>query len=348
MKTRLRKIISVLLILTLLLGITMPAMATHHSFSDVRDGQWYSEAVQFVYERNIMGGVGNNQFNPQGNLTRAQATAVLFRTHNERTANADDSCVHPFADVPNDWSAPYIAWAYQNNIVTGTSPATFNPDGNVTRQEFATMVYRYVMNMTNLCDGEVSSEQWWRFADRWRIVEWAYSALRWMNNRGIVTGSTVTTINPTGTATRAEAAMMMMRFVELPMPPLVCPGCGDERIPWVPSSSGHLFQNNAVIIVLTRCVSQRDNRDWTLDDFGDTPGALYLEDLTRLSDGEWELIQDGRWQETFRNWPQFRRSMLMRFDQNCRENVIDMIHQLQQHEFIRWVGPAYIGPGPGI
>jgi len=321
----------------------MQTDTTEHPFYDVRGDAWYSEAVQFVYENNIMGGVGSNQFNPQGNLTRAAVTALLFRIDNERTANAQDDRNNPFDDVGNTWYAPYVTWAYQNDIVLGTSATTFNPHGNITRQEFATMVYRYAMNMTDLHDGEVSTEQWWQFADRGRVATWVYSALRWVNNRGVVTGSTATTINPLGTTTRAEAAMMMMRLVEqFSLDPfVVCPGCGDERILEIPSLDGN-FQDNAVIVVLTRCVSQRDNRDWTLDDFSNIDGALYLEDLMRFSDELWELMQAGRWQETMVNWPRFRRSMFIRLDRNCKENVVNVIRQLQQHEFIHWVGPAYI------
>ena len=219
MKKLTKQAIAITLAILMLAGLATPAMAARHPFSDVRDGRWYSEAVQFVYEHNIMGGVGNNQFDPQGNLTRAQVTALLFRVHNERTANAQDSRNNNFNDVNNEWFAPYVTWAFNNNIVTGTSSTTFNPHGNISRQEFATMVYRYAMNMTVLYDWSFVSGQWTPFADRGRIATWAYSALRWMNFHGIVTGPSATTINPTGTATRAEAAVMMMRFAEiLPLP----------------------------------------------------------------------------------------------------------------------------------
>ena len=214
MKKNLRKLISILLILSLLLGIASPSMATSHSFHDVPDGQWYLEAVQFVYANNIMGGVGNSQFNPQDNLTRAQVTALLFRVHNGREANAQDDRENNFSDVGNAWYAPYVTWAFNHSVVFGTSATTFNPHGNVTRQEFATMLHRYIINMTALRVGNAASEQWEQFADRGQIASWAYVALRWMNALGIVTGSTVTTIDPAGTATRAEAAMMMMRFMK--------------------------------------------------------------------------------------------------------------------------------------
>ena len=222
MKKKLYKTLIVLLILALLLPLTGIAMAVPHSFHDAGEGAWYSEAVQFVYENNIMGGVGNNQFDPQGNLTRAQVTALLFRVYNGRVANAQDDRNNDFDDVGNIWYAPYVTWAFNQSIVLGTSQTTFNPYGNITRQEFATMVHRYAMNMTDLHDEGVSSTQWVQFTDRGQIATWAYAALRWMNFHGIVTGSTTATINPVGTATRAEAAVMMMRFVEI-LPQPLCP-----------------------------------------------------------------------------------------------------------------------------
>ena len=203
------------------------------------------------------------------------------------------------------------------------------------------MVYRYAMNMTRFHDIYRALAQWLQFTDKGQIATWANDALRWLNMHGIVTGSTTTTINPTGTATRAETAVMLMRFVERLTNPLVCSGCGDERSYWIPGDDENI-EDNAVTLVLTHCVSARDNRDWTLNDFGNIAGALYLEDLSRLSDREWELIQDGRWQETFVNWPQFRRSMRIRLDQNCKENVANVIRQLHQYEFIRSVGPNSI------
>ena len=213
MKKFTKKAIPITLAILMMIGVTMPAIATHHSFDDVGANQWYANAVQFVYENNIMSGIGNNQFDPQGNITRSAVTALLFRIHNGRTANEQDDRNNNFNDVENAWYAPYVTWAFNNNIVSGTSPTTFNPQGNITRQEFATMVYRYAMNMTDLQDGNVSSAQWSQFTDREQIATWAYSALRWMNFHGIVTGSTSTTISPTATVTRAEAAMIMMRFV---------------------------------------------------------------------------------------------------------------------------------------
>jgi len=359
-----KQAITLTLAILMLTTLAIPAMATRHPFTDVPDGRWYSDAVQFVYERNIMGGVGNNQFDPQGHLTRAQVAALLFRVHNERPANAQDDRDNNFADVNNEWFAPYITWAFNNGIVTGTSPATFHPHGNITRQEFATMVYRYAMEMTRFRDVYMASAQWVELTDRGQIAPWARCALRWMNFGGIVTGSTEITINPTGTATRAEAAVMMMRFVERLTNPLICPGCGDGRFYWMPEEDD-IVEDNAVTLVLTRCVSRADNRDWILDDFSNISGVLYVRNISGLSDREyyyarrvWDAEREAHildtpeaWQDfevaaqeirenTLFNWSVFGHRMFIRLDQNCEENVRRVIYQLhQQYEFIRSVGP---------
>jgi hypothetical protein len=122
-----------------------------------------------------------------------------------------------------------------------------------------------------------------------------------------------------------------------------CSGCGDERMHTSASLDSN-FEGNAVVIVLTRCVIQRDNRDWTLDDFGNVPGAIYISDLDRLSDSEWESIQAGRWrEETLVNWPEYRRIMLIRLDQTCKQNVLDVARWLlEQHDFVRIAEPNYV------
>jgi len=224
MKKLTNKAIAITLAVLMIIGLTAPATAADHPFSDVPDGAWFAEAVGFVYEHNIMGGVGNNRFDPQGHLTRAAVAALLFRVHNGRAANAEDDRNNDFVDVADTaWYAPYVTWAFDNSIVMGTSPTIFNPHGNITRQEFAVMVYRYAVNMTVLGAWSFAvSAQWREFTDRGQIARWAYLALHWMNFQGIMAGSTATTINPTGTATRAEAAVMMMRFVTHPVISL-CP-----------------------------------------------------------------------------------------------------------------------------
>ena len=144
-----KRAITFLLAIVMILGIASPAMATRHNFNDVADGRWYSEGIQFVFANGIMEGVGNNRFNTQGNLTRAEISALIFRLENGRRANNNDSRQNNFTDVRSDaWYSAYVTWINNNNIDNG-SGNQFNPNRHATRQEFATMMFRYAILMTD-------------------------------------------------------------------------------------------------------------------------------------------------------------------------------------------------------
>jgi len=228
--TRAKRPVVILLAVLMILGMASPALASghdetyidieilsteYHPFTDVRYSAWYAQAVQYVWMRNIVGGTTTTTYSPQGNLTRAEVTALIFRMQMGRRATNTDSRTNNFTDVGSEWFAPYVTWAFNNNIVSGTTATTFNPNGRITRQEFATMIYRFATSqMGGMTDSGRQSSQWSRFTDRNQVASWAYNPLRWMNYHGIVTGIDGPRINPNGTATRAEAAMMMMRTVQ--------------------------------------------------------------------------------------------------------------------------------------
>jgi len=224
-----KKVITFLLAITMIVGLATPAMATRHNFTDVRDGQWYSEGIQFVFANGIMEGVGGNQFAPNRNLTRAEVSALIFRFHHGRVANANDSTSNHFNDVGSAWYAPYITWVNNNNIDNGIEQNQFGPNRHATRQEFAAMMYRYAMSLRGSTDRGQQSQQWNQFTDRSQIASWAYAPLRWMNYHGIIQGRTSTTINPEGTLTRAEAATIFMRFMTV-LPSGALPTLPDRRL----------------------------------------------------------------------------------------------------------------------
>jgi len=211
-----RKTIAIALVLLMVFTLFTPmALAGQHPFNDVADGRWYSEAVQFVYENGIMGGVGNNRFNPQGNLTRAEITALIFRLHHGRNANADDNRDNNFSDVAaNRWFAPYVTWASNNNIDNGIGQNQFAPNRHASRQEFATMMFRYAQlagQNTSVPSGFNLNQ----FTDHGQIASGSLDAMKWANYNGIITGRTTTTLVPQGTLTRAEAATIFMRFMNI-------------------------------------------------------------------------------------------------------------------------------------
>ena len=236
-----KRLMAVLLAMLMLVGILTPmasannihSLSSWHTFTDAGQNLWHTNAVQFVFQNGIMTGTSATQFNPYGNLTRAESTALIFRLHMDRDANANDSIQNDFQDVSNTaWYAPYVTWAANNGIVTGVDERTFHPTDRIIREDFATMLYRYAMQMTNLSDTYRHSAQWLQFVDRGNISSWAYYALRWMNYHGIITGQPSAMISPGGTAIRVEAATIMMRFMRVL-------GVGNHVLPEPPPPPPH-------------------------------------------------------------------------------------------------------------
>jgi len=212
-------------------------------FSDVPNGSWFFPYVQFVYTNGVMQGTSPAIFAPNVTFSRAQVVATLFRIHHGRPANASDSRTTPFTDVPaSHWSAPYIAWAYEARVVSGVGNDRFAPNDNVNRQQFAVMIANFLFRLTSLVDpNRPAGPQWSNFTDRNQIAFWAYDQLQWINSHGIITGRTATTIAPTGTATRAEAATVLtrlMNFMDIgtkPEPPVNPPNTGQALVEAVQS-----------------------------------------------------------------------------------------------------------------
>ena len=219
MKRNLRKIMSVLIVLTLLLPLggavaTDIEGVTRMEFGDVSPDDWFYPYVRFVYESDIMQGTDINKFSPNNTLTRAQVAAVLFRIHYGRASAESDLRDNDFTDVSeSEWFAPYVAWASANGIVGGIGNNRFAPHGNVTRQEFATMLHRFAENFTSLNTDACQSEEWDIFTDRNQIADWAWHGMAWANFYGYMRGVTDRTIEPTGAVVRADVAAMLTRFV---------------------------------------------------------------------------------------------------------------------------------------
>jgi len=226
-----KRTISILLAALMLFGIFAPgafaaepdtkSISLHSAlpFHDVSPNNWFYAYVRSMHVEGIMQGTSANTFAPHETFSRAQVLATLFRIHHGRTANTSDPRDNNFTDIASTpWSAPYVTWAARNGITTGTS-GTFGPNQAATRQEIALFIHRYVINLTDLNSGSVANAQWNRFTDRSQIAgQDAYNALRWANNNGIVTGierGGTFTIAPTDTATRAQAATMLVRLLGL-------------------------------------------------------------------------------------------------------------------------------------
>lgn len=174
-------------------------------FNDVSYGDWYYDAVQFVYSKGIMDGVDYYKFAPNGTITRGMILTMLWRMAGEPF----EMPVTSFTDVEiGRYYTTAVAWACRNGIADGMGESTFGPNDAITREELVTLMYRYAQYFGHSCIG-TSIEG---FADAGSVSSYAYNAMCWAYKAGVVTGTTGSRLNPQGTASRAEAAQMIMSF----------------------------------------------------------------------------------------------------------------------------------------
>ena len=167
-------------------------------FSDITMNAWYHDAVDSALASDLMKGESGTSFAPNKPLTRAMLATILYRVSGDKAPHS-----HPFTDVPSGrWFSDAIAWAYESGVVNGTSDDTFSPDDNVTREQAAAMLYRFAGRPT--ASGDVTA-----FNDAAKISGYAVEPLRWAVGEGIINGKSEYTLDPLGTATRAEIAKIM-------------------------------------------------------------------------------------------------------------------------------------------
>ena len=177
------------------------------TFIDVKEGDWFYEAVQFVVSSGMMNGTGNNSFQPGINLSRSMIATILWRLEDAPTGDSAR-----FTDVPNgQWYTDAVNWAAANDLVNGYGNSTFGPEDDITREQMAAILYRYAQfkGYDHTVQGDLS-----RFADGGQTSDWAREAVVWAVDNGLLTGKGGGLLDPKGTATRAEVATILMRFVE--------------------------------------------------------------------------------------------------------------------------------------
>ena len=177
-------------------------------FVDVARGAWYLRDVRFVYSGGIAGGTAPGQFSPGTNLSRAMMVTMLWRLEGQPIVEEGVA----FTDVqPDSWYANAINWASANDIIRGYGDGQFGPGDNITREQLAVIFQNFAAHKGHSTTyGHFVTD----FADAQNISEWAHNAMMWANAKGIITGRTRTTLAPEGTATRAESAAILRRFVE--------------------------------------------------------------------------------------------------------------------------------------
>lgn len=205
---KIQRILSICLTVCLLV-VLCPAViqAAEHPFSDVAPDAWYQEAVQYVYDNGLMSGSNDTSFEPEGQLTRAMFVTVLGRMEGVDTEQYADS---GFSDVPDrEWYSAYVAWAVEAGITSGYDEDHFGPHDNITREQMAAMVNRY-LDDTGISFAEDSSTQ--LFKDRNDISSWARDGAETVRRAGLMVGDKGGRFNPFANTTRAEAASVFMRL----------------------------------------------------------------------------------------------------------------------------------------
>ena len=176
-------------------------------FTDVTEGEdWFYDAVAYVYENNIMAGTGETTFEPTMELDRAMAAQLFYNLEGKPAVTGDST----FTDVTSGhWAVDAITWAAQNDIVAGIGGGLYDPDSNVTREQFAVMLYKYARFKG--CDLTAAGDLT-QFPDAGSISSWAETALSWANGKGLINGHENGTIDPKGSTIRAQAASIMANF----------------------------------------------------------------------------------------------------------------------------------------
>ena len=173
-------------------------------FADVSYTNWYYDAVKFVYDKGIMDGVSYYRFAPDATITRGMVVTMLWRMAGEPYESSAG-----FTDVASGrYYSTAVAWAAKNGIVEGMTSSTFAPDQAITREQLASILYRYAKWLGFSGTGTDISG----YTDAGKVSDYAYDAMCWAVKTGVVTGTSAKVLDPQGTATRAAAAQMFMNF----------------------------------------------------------------------------------------------------------------------------------------
>ena len=176
-------------------------------FTDVASSEWYYEAVQYVYNNELMNGMSATTFEPNSTTTRGMIVTMLYRLENEPAAASAG-----FTDVAaGQWYTDAVNWAAANNIVNGYGDDQFGPTDTITREQMMAILYRYAQykGYDVTASADLSA-----YTDAANISSYAVSAMQWAVGEGLINGITDTTLVPGGSATRAQVAAILMRFCE--------------------------------------------------------------------------------------------------------------------------------------
>ncbi|MBR3416214.1 MAG: S-layer homology domain-containing protein [Clostridia bacterium] len=203
-----KKVFSLILALILAAGMlaAVPAAAKDAAFSDVTESMWSYDSINYAVSAGYMQGVGGGKFDPEGSLTRAMVVTVLWR----REGSPAPKTASGFEDVPaGQWYADAVAWAKEESVVNGVSDKRFDPDGPITREQLAAMLFRF----SPRCPVSVPERaDLTPFADDGKVSDWADEAMKWAVESGLIKGTDGNRLAPDGSATREQFAAIIARF----------------------------------------------------------------------------------------------------------------------------------------
>jgi len=177
-------------------------------FDDVNPNQWYAEAIDYVVRAKLFQGVSETTFAPNDSMSRAMLVTVLYRLEGYPATTG----TNPFTDVAaGKWYTDAVIWASEAGIINGYNAKSFGPSDPITREQMATILYRYAVykgyDITATNDLK-------DFSDAKNVSDWALQSMKWAVGEGLIVGRTPTRLVPGGDATRAQCATILMRFVE--------------------------------------------------------------------------------------------------------------------------------------
>ena len=177
-------------------------------FTDVASDAWYAQAVAYVYRQGLMSGTAQDRFSPDLTTNRAMLVTILYRLAGSPAVDGGSA----FTDVSGgDWFASGVAWASANGIVTGYGDGRFGPNDPITREQMATILYRYAGFAGQSTAGRADLSG---YTDAGQVSPYAAEAMGWAADRGLITGVSAGTLAPGGSATRAQVATILMRFCQ--------------------------------------------------------------------------------------------------------------------------------------
>ncbi|WP_418401499.1 S-layer homology domain-containing protein [Anaerotignum lactatifermentans] len=181
---------------------------TELNFTDVKESDWFYKGVAYVVDKDIMSGVSENEFAPSGKLTRAMLVQMLYNMESRPACDAENA----FMDVPvGQWYTDAVIWANDAKIVSGMGEGLFAPNMEITREQMVAMLYNYAKYKGY---DVTASADLSKFADNASVSTWAQPAMQWAVAEGYISGMGDNQLAPQGTATRAEIASVIMRFME--------------------------------------------------------------------------------------------------------------------------------------